>query len=68
MDIVEKIEVALNEGATKIQIKNMETSLSNDEDSTDKELLNYFTKEVGVDEKTAKKFIKKRDEYLRGEH
>lgn len=68
MDIIDRIDEALNEGATKIQIKNIEASLANDEESSDKELLDYFVKEVGVDEKTAKKFIKKRDEYLRGEH
>ncbi len=41
----------------------IKATLANDEDSTDEELLTYFT-ENGVEEKEAKAWISKREKYL----
>ncbi len=52
---------------TKLQMKAIKDCLSNDEGSTDAELFEHFTKEIGVDAKTAQTWINKRDFYLKME-
>lgn len=51
---------------TQNQLRAMEAILSNDEASTDTELLRWFVEEIGVTHVEAEKMICRRDEYLTG--
>lgn len=43
----------------------IESTLSNDETSTDAEIIEYFMMEIGLSEAEARAWVAKRDEYLR---
>jgi flavin-binding protein dodecin len=45
-------------------IKFIMDQLTNDEDSTDEEMINHFVKEIGMSEDDAKKWVAKRDKFL----
>lgn len=49
---------------TKEQLQTIEAILSNDEASTDQELVEHFMNELGLSESDAKVWVNVRDQYL----
>jgi hypothetical protein len=57
-----------NQGkVTEDKVHWIESTLTNDEASTDEELVQHFIKEGGLSEEEARSWVAKRDTYLRGE-
>jgi hypothetical protein len=59
-----KAEKKVNKWVNATDIEFIETTLHNDESSTDQELVDHFITELGIPESQAKKWVKLRDKYL----
>jgi hypothetical protein len=53
-----------NKKPTKKDIRFIMAELTNDENSSDEEMINHFVKEIGMSKEEAKKWVDKRDEFL----